>query len=150
MQNLCGDPGCGSCHCVAHNCKSVNVLGVKSSLKCAVPVLYNSNSQRRFWLLIFFFVGWDLAEWSLCVWLAKVATFLDSIPEPSGIVESEGRQMTQCWIQYIKEEKLNLNCQIRPNPEPWVIPVPYVTRVQIEVFTRNFFYQFCFGFRIRS
>ncbi len=44
---------------------------------------------------------------SSLVWLerltanAEVATVLGSIPTSSDKVESEGRQMKQCWIQYI-------------------------------------------------
>jgi len=36
---------------------------------------------------------------------AKVATVLGSIPASSDSVESEGRQMKQCWINYIKNPK---------------------------------------------
>ncbi len=35
---------------------------------------------------------------------AKVATVLDLIPASSDTVESEGRQMKQCWITYIKRK----------------------------------------------
>ncbi len=45
--------------------------------------------------------GRDLAEW-LKRLTANVATVLDSIPASSDTVESEGRQMKQCWIAYIK------------------------------------------------
>ncbi len=56
--------------------------------------------------------GWDLAEcgWDLAEWLerltanAVVATVLGSIPASSDTVESEGRQMKQCWISYIKRK----------------------------------------------
>ncbi len=46
--------------------------------------------------------GWDLAEWleRLAV-NAKVATVQGSIPASSDSVESEGREMKQCWITYI-------------------------------------------------
>ncbi len=37
---------------------------------------------------------------------AKVATVLGSIPASSDTVESEGRQMQQCWITYIKKSPL--------------------------------------------
>ncbi len=37
---------------------------------------------------------------------AKVATVLDSIPASSDSVKSEGRQMKQCWIMYIKTKNL--------------------------------------------
>ncbi len=48
--------------------------------------------------------GWDLAE--LLVRLtANVATVLDSIPVAStDTVESDGRQMKQCWKQYIEKK----------------------------------------------
>ncbi len=57
--------------------------------------------------------GWDPAEsgWDLAEWLerltanAVVATVLGSIPASSDTVESEGRQMKQCWISYIKKKK---------------------------------------------
>jgi hypothetical protein len=35
--------------------------------------------------------------------VARLATVLCSIPASSDKVESEGRQMKQCWIQYIKK-----------------------------------------------
>ncbi len=46
-------------------------------------------------------IGWDLAlvvTVECLIVNAKVETVLDSIPASS--VESEGRQMKQCWIQY--------------------------------------------------
>ncbi len=49
---------------------------------------------------------------SIAEWLerltanAVVATVLGSIPATSDTVESEGRQMEQCRISYIKKEKL--------------------------------------------
>ncbi len=50
--------------------------------------------------------GWDLAEWLRHLTVnAVVATVLSSIPASSDTVESEGRQMEQCWIQYIKNQK---------------------------------------------
>ncbi len=50
--------------------------------------------------------GWDLSERldRLAVH-AKVATFLDSISASTDTVESEGQQMKQCWITYIKKKK---------------------------------------------
>ncbi len=36
---------------------------------------------------------------------AEVPTVLGSIPASSDTVESEGRQMKQCWIQYIEKKK---------------------------------------------
>ncbi len=35
---------------------------------------------------------------------AKVATVLGSIPASSDTMESEGRQMKQWWLEYIKKE----------------------------------------------
>ncbi len=35
---------------------------------------------------------------------AEVATVLGSIPASSDTVESEGRQMKQCWKQYIEKK----------------------------------------------
>ncbi len=50
--------------------------------------------------------GWDLAEWWKSLTAnAKVAIVLGSIPASSDTVESEGRQMKQCWIQYIEKKK---------------------------------------------
>jgi hypothetical protein len=50
---------------------------------------------------------------SSLVWLKRltandevVATVLGPIPASSDTVESEGRQMTQCWILYIKKSKI--------------------------------------------
>ncbi len=46
-----------------------------------------------------FDVWWDLAEWLERLTVnAPVATVLGSIPASVGTVESEGRQMKQCWI----------------------------------------------------
>ncbi len=43
--------------------------------------------------------GWDVAEWLERLSAnAEVATVLGSIPASSDTVESEGRQMKQCWI----------------------------------------------------
>ncbi len=62
--------------------------------------------------------GWDLAEsgWDLAEKLerltanAKVATVLGSIAASSDTVESEGRQMKQCWIKYITNESKKSTC----------------------------------------
>ncbi len=52
------------------------------------------------------FCGWDLAEWlERLTANAPVATVLGSIPASVGKVESEGRQMKQCWILYKQKEK---------------------------------------------
>ncbi len=40
--------------------------------------------------------GWDLAKWLTAI--VPVATVVGSIPLSVGTVESEGRQMKQCWI----------------------------------------------------
>ncbi len=50
--------------------------------------------------------GWDLSERldRLAVH-ADVATFLGSISASTDTVESEGQQMKQCWITYIKKKK---------------------------------------------
>ncbi len=46
--------------------------------------------------------GWDVAEWlERLTALAEVAAVLGSIPASSDIVESEGRQIKQCWTKYI-------------------------------------------------
>ncbi len=62
--------------------------------------------------------GWDLAEWwmsSSHVWVRSsrlgksvwlpIQT-LSSIPASFDTVESEGRQKTQCWIEYLKNQKV--------------------------------------------
>jgi hypothetical protein len=67
--------------------------------------------------------GWDLAKWleRLAV-NGKVATVLGSIPASSDSVESEGRQMRQCWITYIKiknpknKEAGDIRAQQNSNP----------------------------------
>ncbi len=47
----------------------------------------------------------DLAKWlERLTANAEVATVLGSIPASSGTVESERRQMKQCWIQYIEKK----------------------------------------------
>jgi hypothetical protein len=54
--------------------------------------------------------GWDLA-----VWLERltanslITTVLRSIPASLNAVESEGRQMTQYWILYVKIKKIQTN-----------------------------------------
>jgi hypothetical protein len=53
------------------------------------------------------FCRWNLAKWSERLAVdAKVATVLGSFPASSDTVESEGRQMKQCWIMYIKIKKI--------------------------------------------
>ncbi len=52
--------------------------------------------------------GWDLAEWLERLTVnAVVAIVLGSIPASSDTVESEGRQMKQCRISYIKKIQKN-------------------------------------------
>ncbi len=60
--------------------------------------------------------GWDLAKWLECLTSnAKVATVLGPIPASSDTVESDGRQMKQCFIKYIKnKEKINDFTVIEP------------------------------------
>ncbi len=59
--------------------------------------------------------GWDLAEWlNRLTANAVVATVLCSIPASSDTVESEGRQMKQCWISYTIKRKNPKN----PPPPP--------------------------------
>ncbi len=54
--------------------------------------------------------GWDLAKWlERLTANVVVATVLSSIPASSDTVESEGRQMKQCWIEYIKKVKKTKN-----------------------------------------
>ncbi len=54
----------------------------------------------------------NVSEWDLAFWLdrltapAEVATVVSSIPASSDTVESEGRQMKQCWIQNIEKKKI--------------------------------------------
>ncbi len=58
--------------------------------------------------------GWDLAKGLKRLAVnAKVATVLGSIPASFDTVESEGRQMKQCWITSIKrknQKKSNTTC----------------------------------------
>ncbi len=47
--------------------------------------------------------SFNLAEWLERLAVdAQVATVLGSIPPSPDTVESEGRQMKQCWMKYIK------------------------------------------------
>jgi hypothetical protein len=52
---------------------------------------------------IFFYLAWWLERVTAN---AEVATVLGSIPTSSDTVESEGRQMKQCWIQYMERKKI--------------------------------------------
>jgi hypothetical protein len=55
--------------------------------------------------------GWDLAEWlERLTANAVVATVLSSISASSDIGKSEGRQMKQCGISYIKKKKSPFIC----------------------------------------
>ncbi len=50
--------------------------------------------------------GWDLAACLKRLTAnAVVAIVLGSIPASSDTMESEGRQMKQCWVSYIKIQK---------------------------------------------
>ncbi len=52
---------------------------------------------------------WDLAEWiERLTANAEVATVLGSILASSDTVESEGRQMKQCWLWYKEKKKKTL------------------------------------------
>ncbi len=60
------------------------------------------------------YCGWDLASDSqcrsrYCPWFA--------IPASSGTVKSEGRQMKQCWISYIKKKNSKKSPFITYNPD---------------------------------
>ncbi len=51
--------------------------------------------------------GWDLAEWlERQTANVVVATVPSSIQASSDTVESEGWQMKQCWISYVKNKVL--------------------------------------------
>ncbi len=78
------------------------------------PVRYNQINTSLFvddlshlpWLIITSHPRWDLAKWlERLTANAQVATVLGSIPASVGTVESEGRQMKQCWILYEQKEK---------------------------------------------
>ncbi len=79
---------------------------------CAENLFYLSTQMQ---IKVEFFCGWDLADckWDLTEWLerptvnAEDATVLDSISASSNTVESEGRQMKQCWIKYIRRNPKN-------------------------------------------
>ncbi len=74
-------------------------------------------TQILLYQILWWGCGWDLAElwmWSswlsdLAEWLERLAaitnvtTILGSIPASSDTVESEGQQLKQCWITYIKK-----------------------------------------------
>ncbi len=75
-----------------------------------IPVL---RKLRHFSWEQNYFLRWDLAYrgWDLTERLerltatAKVATVLSSIPASPVTLESEGRQMKQCWIKSVKNLK---------------------------------------------
>ncbi len=95
--------------------------------------------------------GWDLAEWlDRLTADAKVATVLGSIPAFSDTVESEGRQMKQCWIQDIEENKTKKSsCYVwirfmpsGPRSSTYSIPIHAVHHLDIytvHVFTSHVF-----------
>jgi hypothetical protein len=67
----------------------------------------NRNSDTAFRTMSDVACGWDVAEWLECLTAsAEVATVMGSIPASSDTVESERRQMKQCWISYIKNRLL--------------------------------------------
>ncbi len=79
------------------------------ALSCTVLHWPTSAVRHGLWTALYKFAGWDVAEYGWDVgelldrltFNAEVATVLGSIPASSGTVESEGRQMKQCWIKYI-------------------------------------------------
>ncbi len=70
-----------------------------------VDINNKSACMLRYRVCTYVLAGWDLSE---CL-TAKdvVATVLGSIPASSDTVESEGRQMKQCWILYIEKIQRN-------------------------------------------
>ncbi len=90
--------------------------------------------KKQFVRLAKFSSGWDLAEWlERLTANAVVATVLGSIPASSDTVESEGRQMKQCWISYIKEKfkkkiPLSANSAGSSEFEQWKNHFPPITR----------------------
>jgi hypothetical protein len=92
--------------------------------------------------------GWDLAErLERLTANAKVATVLGSIPASSGTVESEGRQMKQCCIKYLKilkspRKKRVSNTSLWCQPTAWswilVILVPNTSKCAGKVSVKYF------------
>jgi hypothetical protein len=84
-------------------------ISLPSSILKYIDLIHNEMRSSRVWMRSSR-CGWDLAEcgWDLAEWLerltvnAVVATVLGSIQASSDIAESEGRQMKQCSISYIK------------------------------------------------
>jgi hypothetical protein len=67
--------------------------------------------------------GWYLAErLERLTANAEDATVLGSITASSGKMEFEGRQIKQCWIQYVEEKKIIIWMGRSPN----VFPAPEV------------------------
>jgi hypothetical protein len=64
----------------------------------------NTDQQRRKYLSLFCMRS-SLVVIARPTANAIAATVLGSIPASSDTVESVGRQMKQCWIQYIEEEE---------------------------------------------
>jgi hypothetical protein len=56
------------------------------------------------YMIRYIYHTWDLAEWLERLAVNDVATFLGSIPASSDAMESEERQMKQCWITNIKRK----------------------------------------------
>ncbi len=61
--------------------------------------------------------GWDLAKWLERLTVnALVATVLGSIPASVGTVESEERQMKQCWTKKKNPPQKNLVLALAKEP----------------------------------
>jgi hypothetical protein len=72
------------------------------------------------WMRSSWVYGWDLTEWlERLTANAEVATGLGSIPTSSDTVESEWRQMKECWIQYIERKKIPKNPPVKIPPQLW-------------------------------
>jgi hypothetical protein len=85
-------------------CKKLR-LATNFPTSCILMFLHSFNPGKimlgTFWPPV-----WDQTEWiERLTANVKVATVLDSIPESSDTVESEERQMNQCWIKFIKYPK---------------------------------------------
>ncbi len=66
------------------------------------PFLPRTSEKFNISLCLFFWL--PMRNWSSEDWLCIIChTF--SIPASSDTVESEGRQMKQCWMKYIKKQK---------------------------------------------
>jgi hypothetical protein len=89
--------------------------------------------------------GWDLAKWLQRLTVnAKVATVLDSIPASSDTVESDGRQMKQCWIKYIVRK----NRKVPPLKNNWFFFVSMQFFRFISLISVRFRFRFFLGHAI--